>query len=313
MFEKILDLIKKYNTIIIHRHTKPDGDALGSQIGLKHIINTNFPDKTVYIVGDTSRYSEIIRSAAMDEISDSEFDNALSIILDSGSSHMISDTRYTLAANTARIDHHLFCETIANTEVIDSSFESCCGMITAFACESGLTISREAAEALYTGMVTDSGRFRYDSTNARTHLLASALMEAGIDTSAIYKDLYSDTFESRKLKAQFTLKVKFTKNNVAYIYTPKDELQSYNTDTFSISRGMVGIMADIKDVHAWVNFTETDEGVLCELRSDSLNINQIAVKYGGGGHLKASGATVPDYKTAMDMLSDLDALCEEAI
>ena len=54
----------------------------------------------------------------------------------------------------------------------------------------------------------------------------------------------------------------------------------------------------------------TDEGVLCELRSDELNINQIAVKYGGGGHLKASGATVPDYDTAMAMLNDIDALCE---
>ena len=223
---------------------------------------------------------------------------------------MISDTRYTLAAHTARIDHHLFCETVAIDEVIDSSFESCCGMIAALAEESDLIINKAAAEALYTGMVTDSGRFRYDSTNARTHRLAAHLLEAGVDTSAIFKGLYADTYESRKLKAQFTLKVKFTKNNAAYIYTTKDELKSYDADIFSISRGMVGIMSDLKGVHAWVNFTETDEGVLCELRSDELNINQIAVKYGGGGHLKASGATVPDYDTAMAMLNDIDALCE---
>lgn len=310
MFEKILDLIKKYDTIIIHRHTKPDGDALGSQIGLKNIISDNFPSKNVFAVGDSSRYSELMNGAAMDNVPDSTFTKALSIILDSGSSHMISDTRYTFAAHTARIDHHLFCETIAADEVIDSTFESCCGMITAFAEESCLKISKAAAEALYTGMVTDSGRFRYDSTNARTHRLASILLDAGVDTTSIFRGLYADTYESRKLKAQFTLKVKFTKNNAAYIYTTKDELTSYNTDTFSISRGMVSTMSDLKGVHAWVNFTETDEGVLCELRSDDLNINQIAVKYGGGGHLKASGATVPDYDTAMAMLNDIDALCE---
>ena len=67
-------------------------------------------------------------------------------------------------------------------------------------------------------------------------------------------------------------------------------------------------MSDIKGVGAWVNFTETDGGVLCELRSDELNINPIAVNYGGGGHKKASGATVPDHDTAMAMLNDLDAL-----
>ena len=77
---------------------------------------------------------------------------------------------------------------------------------------------------------------------------------------------------------------------------------------FSISRGMVATMADVKGVDIWVNFTESQDGVLCELRSSRFNINPIAVKYGGGGHQKASGATVPDRDTAMAMLADLDQL-----
>ena len=67
-------------------------------------------------------------------------------------------------------------------------------------------------------------------------------------------------------------------------------------------------MADIKGVDSWVNFTETAEGVLCELRSKKYNINPIAVKYGGGGHAKASGATLPDLDTAMKMIEDIKAL-----
>ena len=74
---------------------------------------------------------------------------------------------------------------------------------------------------------------------------------------------------------------------------------------------MVNTMADIKGVDIWVNFTETEKGVLCELRSDKYNINPIAVKYGGGGHDKASGATVADRETAMAMLKDLDSLYGE--
>ena len=82
-------------------------------------------------------------------------------------------------------------------------------------------------------------------------------------------------------------------------------------DTFTVSRGMTNTMADIKGVDIWVNFTETEKGVLCELRSSKYNINPIAVKYGGGGHAKASGATVADKETAMAMLEDLNKMMEE--
>ena len=98
---------------------------------------------------------------------------------------------------------------------------------------------------------------------------------------------------------------------MAYIYTTKQEVKELNVDTFTISRGMVGVMSDIKGIDSWVNFTESDEGVLCELRSNRYNINPIAVKYGGGGHKKASGACIKDKETAMLMLKDLQELKEE--
>ena len=83
--------------------------------------------------------------------------------------------------------------------------------------------------------------------------------------------------------------------------------------TFAVSRGMVNTMSDIRGTDIWVNFTEADGGVLCELRSAGPNINPIAVKYGGGGHAKASGAKVADRETAMKMLADLDALTGEKV
>ena len=311
MFQDILNAIRRHDTIIIHRHKNPDGDALGSQIGLKHIITENFPDKQVYVVGDDARFYSFMDDSVMDSIDDSAYGGALAIILDSASRHLISDERYTLAAHTARFDHHIFCEKIADDEVVDTSFESCCGLVTKFALETGLRLNPKSAKALYTGMVTDSGRFRYDSTTAQTFVLASKLLEQGIDTNDIFRKLYADNFESKKLKAQFILKIQFTPNNVAYIYTTREEFDALGLDTFTVSRGMVNTMADIKGVGIWVNFTETEKGVLCELRSGDLNINPIAVKYGGGGHAKASGATVPNRETAMAMLADLDAMIGE--
>ena len=311
MFEAILQEIQKSSTIILHRHSRPDGDALGSQIGLKHILRENFPEKTVYVVGDEAGFFSFMEDSRMDEISDSTYGEALAIVLDCGAPHLISDDRWKLAKRTVRIDHHLYTGKFTDEEVIDSSFESCCGLITLLARESGLRLNPLAAKSLYTGMVTDSGRFRYDSTTSRTFALASFLTEQPFDTNAIYRCLYADDFENKKRKAQFLLKTQFTPNRVAYIYTTREELQEMQVSTFTASRGMVNTMADIRGTDIWVNFTETEEGVLCELRSAGVNINPIAVKYGGGGHAKASGATVPDRETAMQMLSDLNKLAGE--
>ena len=313
MFQEFMAQIRAFDTIILHRHTVPDGDALGSQIGLKHILKANFPQKQIYAVGDGAGRYSFMEDSVMDEIPDSCYENALAIILDTSAPHLISDSRYQLAKITLRMDHHLFCGKIADVEVIDSTFESCCGLVTAFAEAEGLSLTPSAAQALYTGMVTDSGRFRYDSTSSKTFHLASKLLEQPFDISRIYADLYADDYSRIRRRAEFVLKICFTPKNVAYIYTTLAEAQALEMDTFSISRGMVSTMSDIKGVDIWVNFTETDRGVLCELRSGKYNINPVAVKYGGGGHAKASGACIADREQAFAMLRDLDALMEETV
>ena len=302
MFEHVLKVIERFDRIIIHRHNRPDGDAMGSQIGLRELLRHNYPTKEVYTVGDSTGFFGFMEGAVMDEIADEAYEGALAIVLDCGAEHLISDNRWKTAACTVRLDHHIFVGKLADQEVIDTSFESCCGIVTQLAVECGWAFTPLAAKSLYTGMVTDSGRFRYDGTTAHTFRLASILMEQEFDTNELFRQLYADDFESKKRKAQFVLKTQFSPKNVAYIYTTREE--------FTVSRAMVNTMADIRGVDIWVNFTETETGVLCELRSSRYNINPIAVKYGGGGHAKASGATLPDRETAMAMLADLDEMME---
>jgi len=311
MFERVVEEIKNHDVIVIHRHTNPDGDALGSQIGLAALIRDNFPGKTVRTVGDPAGRYSFMEGSTMDEIEDGVYEGALAVILDSAASALVSDKRYALAKTTVRIDHHIYCETFTDIEIVDTSFESCAGMIAELARENSLALSERSATALFTGIVTDSGRFRYDSTNARTFALASFLNGQKIDSSLLYRNLYSDELASAKLRALFVQKIRmYEQSAVAYVYTTRDELAATGKDTFSISRGMVGVMSDLRGIDIWVNFTETDGGVLCELRSSKYNINPIAVKYGGGGHQKASGATVKDYDEALRMLADLAALTE---
>ena len=311
MFEQILQKVKEYDKIVIHRHSNPDGDAMGSQIGMKAILRENFPEKQVYAVGDDAKRYSFMDGSTMDEVEDSFYEGALAIILDCGSAWLISDDRYKTAAATVRFDHHIFSEKIADEEVVDTSYESCCGLVTEFALACGLKLSPVSAKALFTGMVTDSGRFRYDSTTANTFRLASALKEQDFDTNDIYSQLYADDFSSVRLRAQFVLKVQFTPYRVAYIYTTKEEFDSYNADVFTISRGMVNTMADIRGVDIWVNFTETEDKVLVEIRSSKHTVQPVAVKYGGGGHAKACGASVKDRAEAMALLEDLNAFNKE--
>jgi phosphoesterase RecJ-like protein len=133
-------------------------------------------------------------------------------------------------------------------------------------------------------------------------------MKTKFDTSSIYSNLYADELDFIKLRAKFVLKIETTPYRVAYIYTTLEEAKSYGADNFTLSRGMVNTMGDIRGIDTWVNFTETEDGVLCEIRSNKFNINPIAVKYGGGGHAKASGATLKDKTEAMLLLADLNSL-----
>ncbi len=313
MFEPILDLIRAYPRIILHRHKNPDGDALGCQLGLKHILRDSFPDKEILAVGDLNDRYAFMVDEPMDAVPDESYEGALAIVLDTSAKSLIADERYATATASARIDHHIFVEQIADTEVTDTSFESCCGLVTALAMEGELTVSPTAAKLLYTGMVTDSGRFRYDSTSEQTHRMAAFLMERRFDTTDIYRNLYSDDLSFIQLRARFTLKIQTTPHRVAYIYTDRTEAEGYGVSSFTLSRGMVNVMSEVRGIDTWVNFTETADGVLCEIRSSRHNINPIAVKYGGGGHQKASGCTLSDRAEAMRLLDDLNALTEVPI
>ena len=310
MFNEIYNKIKEFDTIIIHRHSRPDGDALGSQIGLKEAILATFPNKVVKITGDmTERYSFM---GKMDEISDELYKNALVFVLDSGQTHLISDTRFNCGKFMIKMDHHLAVEDYANINYVDTSRESCAGLIADFIKTVGMNLTKVGAEALFTGMVTDSGRFRYSSTTDKTFDSASFLMKYNPDINNIYLNLYTEDLNVILLKARLTCKIQVTEKNVAYMIHTKEDVKDYGLDIFSISRGMVNLMAGIKGIDIWVNFTEDLDGkILVELRSNGLNINTVAVKYGGGGHLQASGCCLESKEYIYNVLEDLNKIVEE--
>lgn len=309
MFKKIYAKIKAYDIIIIHRHIRPDGDALGSQIGLREALRISFPKKQIYAVGEeNSRFAFI---GDMDIVDDSLYKNALVIVLDSSTTDMISDDRYKLADYIIKIDHHKAGKDYGDLIYVDIEEISSASIVTDFINKENLQLNDFGARALFTGIVTDSGRFRYEGVSSKTFNLVAKLLEYSFSITEIYNHLYIDDLDYVRLKAEMTLKFKI-KNNVAFLKTTKEEVQSYGVDVFTISRGMVGVMGGIKGIDIWVNFTEKeDTNVFAEIRSNKLDVSNIAQKYGGGGHKLASGATLENFEVAKAMLDDLVELAED--
>ena len=307
---EFLNKIKEYGTIIIHRHTRPDGDAIGSQIGLKEAILATYPYKKVYVVGDANPKFAFL--GLMDEIEDTEYKQALAIILDSGDEYLISDNRYNLARSRIKIDHHIAKSKWNNTclEIIDANEVSCASIICDIVFSLNMKLSDLGAKALFTGIVTDSGRFRYAGTTSKTFDIASKLVKYNFNIDDIYSNIYIEDINTVKLRSLLTLKFKISDGNVAFLMNTQKDIKEYNTDIFTISRGMVGVMSGIKGIDIWANFTEDENGkVIMELRSiNKYNINPIAVKHGGGGHKQASGATLSNFDEAYKVIKELEEL-----
>lgn len=316
---EILKKIKEYKKIIIHRHSNPDLDALGSQIGLKEALKLNFPEKEIYAVGDMNRFTFL---GEMDSVDDSVFKDALCIICDVAVSHMISDYRYFDAKEVIVIDHH---QNETNLSLPDKEFNlplyryvdtksvACCAIVADMISEWNLQMPSFAATALYGGIVTDSGRFQYGSNLALLFRTSAYLVENGADPQFIYRNLYVESLESRIMKNYFQTKMQLTKNNVAYMFNDKDVFEKFDVDTFTVSRGMVNLMAGIDKVKIWANFTydRATGKVFGEFRSRDIVIVDIAKQFGGGGHANACGATLDDFEVAKEVLECFDKLLEE--
>ena len=171
-----------------------------------------------------------------------------------------------------------------------------------------LKIDEEAATCIFTGMVTDSGRFKFSSVDGDTMRRAAALLDVGINTEWIYSNLNLDDFDVFKFEAYVYKKMKISKNGVAYIYVDKAMQKKFKLSNEQASN-VVSYLDGIKGAIVWLAFIQNASGsIRVRLRSRFVTINALAEKYGGGGHDKASGATVHSKKEMKQMLSDADEL-----
>lgn len=309
----ILDKIKEYDKILIFRHFRPDGDAVGSTKGLATILRLTYPEKKIYL--QNADFSEYMSFLGGEDtlLPDEAYKDALGIVVDTGTAERISNKKYSLCRELIKIDHHIPVESYGKYEWVEEERSSSCEMIAAFydAFKTELKIDKEAATYIYTGMVTDSGRFRFRSVSGETMRLAGLMLEQGVDLDVIYAHLYLREFESFKFEAYAHKKMRISENGVASLFVTKAMKKKFGLSNEEASAS-VSYMDSIKNSLIWIAFIENDDGsIRVRLRSRFVTVSELAERYHGGGHAMASGATVYSKAEAKALLKEADALLKE--
>ena len=298
----ILQEIKQYETIIIHGHKRPDGDCYGGQYGLKGILKQAFPKKNIFVVGEESDYVKYVGTP--DIITDDVYKEALSIVVDTATKDRISDSRYTLGKKVIKIDHHIDVDAYGDMNWVDTSYPAVSEMITDFAFQHRLEIPLESAIALYTGLITDTGRFRYRGVSKRTHTLAGLLIEAGVDVEFIDSKLSKETLKMYALKGYVYSNFTTVEGGFIYLKMPRAVIEEYGV-TDEEASSVVNFIGGLEDYPVWALMIEYENEIRIRLRSSGPTINTLAEKYEGGGHAKASGARLPSWEHVDQFTKDV--------
>ncbi|MCQ2743122.1 MAG: bifunctional oligoribonuclease/PAP phosphatase NrnA [Bacilli bacterium] len=317
-YRKIYRAIKRYDRIVIFRHIKPDFDAFGSQLGLAQFIKDNFPNKEVHVVGDNHVSFTGRIYPEMEELSNEFFKdrNFLAIVLDVGDHHRIADPRYKNAKYIVKIDHHpCRAEITKKCALVDLDISAASELVADVILNwKGTTLSKEAAKWLYTGIVGDSGRFMYSSTNQHTFAVAEELIKTGININEIYQVMYEKGINNLYVTAYILNSFKLSEHGVAY-YVMSDETQKKLNITSELGKENINLFSNIRGINVWCSFSEDvaakEPTWWVSIRSKKKDISGIAAKWHGGGHAQASGARISGLHELDALIKDLDDLFVE--
>ena len=309
--KEIFAKIKQYQRIFLFRHVRNDGDCVGATKGLKALILATWPEKEVYLIDEeTAAYLEFMGPEDA-PVPEQMYEGALAIVLDTASKARISNPNYTLCKELIKIDHHIPLENYGDLNWVEEERSSCCEMVVDFyqTFSEEMHMTSEAATHLYTGMVTDSGRFKYSGVSGDTMRAAGTLLDVGVDTDTLFARLYLEAFEYLKFKAYIYEKMQVTENGVAYIVVDKQMQERFQL-TLEQASACVSTLDSIRGCICWAVFIENgdeQQTIRVRLRSRFVHINSIAEKYRGGGHACASGATLYGKEEIAAFLQDADA------
>lgn len=311
IYKQVFEKIKEYDNVVIARHIGADPDALGSQFALKNIILELFPDKKVYAVGNPASRFKFFGS--QDKIDNLNTNKSLCIVLDTPDIKRIDGADINNFEFVIKIDHHPIIDKYANIEIIDDNACSSSQLILEFVYENNISLSEGCAEKLFLGIVGDTDRFLHDYTSPRTFELVTRLLkDTNIDFTKLYGYLYQRPIAEVRFEGYIYQNLTLTENGVAYVKLTDKLMKEYGVDS-AAAGNMINDLKFVNEITVWVFLSEDIKSNLirANIRSVGPYVNDIATKYGGGGHKYASGVKLKSWEEADKLIKDLDIITKE--
>ncbi|MBW6409731.1 DHH family phosphoesterase [Clostridium weizhouense] len=319
--KNIKEEILKSKKIGLSFHTSPDGDAIGSVLSLLKALRRI--GKEAYIISRDVIPDNLSFLSLSEEIDgntlEPDSNTDLVIVMDCGNVERISANLDKYSGKIINIDHHLSNEEYGFINYVDPTAAATAEISYLLIKELGIDFNKKTpleidiAKAIYTSLITDTGSFRHSNVTKRTHIIASELIELGIDNSKIHSNLFDNRdFNKIKLMGYVLSNLELAlENKVAVMQIPKNILEEFdlvNSDTSDI----ISIGLGIKGVEVALLLKDSEKGIKISLRSKSdVDVRKVAECYGGGGHTKAAGALQKDVDLECAKSNLLKALKEE--
>jgi len=302
------ELIQRYDLITVFRHQNPDPDALGSQWGLVSWLKETFPNKRILALGHHLGVKPQLFEPA-DEVDDATVAASFAIILDTSNAARIDDQRYKTAKMSLKIDHHPLGEAYATHQIVNESASSTSEIVAGLIREVMLEepISFKAAKYLYMGILTDSLNFSTANVTPVTLKNAAYLAQSHLDLPQINQDLYLiDENEFRFVTQLRSSSV--VDGSLIYAIVTKAMTDACGI-TPNMAKEHVNDLGSVKEYEIWILFVQQDAPNTHlyngSIRSRSLTVNDIAIRYNGGGHRLAAAVKNLTLEDIQSVIRDL--------
>ena len=289
-------MLEQTGSVVILGHVRPDGDCLGSTLGLYHYIQTNYPAirAAVYLEESSPKFGYL---AGYDAIlhETAEERHELCICLDCGDEERLGSFGVFLAnaSKSLCLDHHITNTRFCEVNLVSENASSTCEVL--FEQLDEEKIDKAAAECLYTGLIHDTGVFKYSCTSARTMEIAGKLMAKGIDFGSIIDNsFYKKTYIQNQILGRALLEsITFFDGRCIFSAIRQNEMDFYGVD----SKDMDGIIDQLRltegvEVAIFLYQSGAQEFKVSMRSQNHVDVSRIAAFFGGGGHVRAAGCTM---------------------
>ncbi|WDC84007.1 bifunctional oligoribonuclease/PAP phosphatase NrnA [Caloramator sp. mosi_1] len=300
--DELKKIIDSYNDFAVVSHTSPDGDSMGSILSLYNLLLDLNKNVDVFVEGQApNKFSFLNGFYNIKNVN--QFNNKYEclFVLDCGDEDRLGDCKELIekADIIVNIDHHITNTNFGNINLVDSKASSVGEMLYEIYANLDFNITRIIAECLYTSIVSDTGGFKFSNTSSKTMKIIANLIDTGINfTNIYYRIIDLKTLNGIKLMSKVTSTLKtYLDGKVATIKLTKQMLEECEA-TEDEAGELVNIARDIENVEVGILIKEIDlDTYKISFRSkDYFDVKDIALKYGGGGHIKAAGCTIKNKK-----------------